>query len=98
MEVTFNYLLFKYDVRREDFDAILVKLKASQHPDIDTIHLLLSYLLFFYSNSKDSERLVSDMYTATRDFFEAYQQVAYPGSGGSSCPTTPYDINFSQAR
>ncbi|CAB4022059.1 Ubiquitin- ligase E3C [Paramuricea clavata] len=49
----------EYDVRREDFDAILVKLKASQHPDIVTIHLLLSYLLFFYSNCKDSERLIS---------------------------------------
>jgi hypothetical protein len=49
----------KYDVRRDDFDAILVKLKESQQPDIDGIHLLLNYLLFFYSHSKDSERLVS---------------------------------------
>ena len=37
----------------------MTKSEAHHYSDIETIHGLFRYILFFYSNSKDSGRLVS---------------------------------------
>ncbi|XP_046852601.1 ubiquitin-protein ligase E3C-like [Xenia sp. Carnegie-2017] len=48
----------QYDAQRIAFDEICSQLNENVSPNNKTIHLLLTYFIFFYSDKKDSERLI----------------------------------------
>jgi len=55
----FSLLLFQYELQRMDFDEAVSSIQGSKDiPTVSAVRILLRKLLFFYSNSKDAQRLV----------------------------------------
>lgn len=56
----FSLLLFQYELQRIDFDEVVSSIQASKDiPTASAVRILLRKFLFFHSNSKDAQRLVS---------------------------------------
>ena len=59
LETLVFLLSFQCELQRIDFDEAVSSIQGSKHiPTVSAVRILLRKLLFFYSNSKDAQRLV----------------------------------------
>ena len=61
------FLFFQYELQRISFDEAVSSIKRSKDtPTADVIRNVLRMLLFFYSDSKDTQRLVKKLMHVTQ--------------------------------
>lgn len=65
----FSLLLFQYELQRIDFDEAVSSIQGSKDiPAVSAVRILLRKLLFFHSNSKDTQRLVRKKFSTLHTF------------------------------
>ena len=62
ISVLYPFLFFQYELQRISFDEAVTSLEGFKDtPTVDAIRNMLRKLLFFYSDSKDTQRLVKKL-------------------------------------